>query len=174
MVAFERLGERVLVDDFAARDIDQHASRLHPRETALVEQPVRLGRPLAADHDEVALRQKAVEIRGAAHFAAPRRQGVVRLRVAPGADDPHADRSAEPADVAPYPAGADDAGGLAFDQKRPVGAVLESAGAAIGNGAVEALGEVQYAGQRIFRHRQRAADAARCGYDDITAPEIAA
>jgi len=39
--------------------------------------------------------------------------------------------------------------------------LLESAGAAIDYGTVEALGEVQDAGQRVFSHRQCAADACR-------------
>ena len=129
---------------------------------------------MAADHDKIALRQKAVEIRGAADFTEPRRQRFARPRAAPGPDDPHADRRAEPADIAADAAGADDAGGLAFDQKRPVGAMLEGAGGMIGDGAVEALGEMQNAGERVFRHCQRAADAARGRDDDIAAPQIAA
>ena len=129
---------------------------------------------MAADHDEIAVRQKPVEIRGAPHFTEPRRKGFIGARVASGADDPHADSGAEPADIAADAAGADDAGGLAFDQKRPIGTVVEGAGAAIEDGAVEALGEMQNPGQRVFRHRQGAADAARRGHGDIAAPEVAA
>src|SRR6202030_1951127 len=107
-----------------ARDVDQKAPRLHQRKAGVVEEPVCLRCPLTADHDKIALRQKAVESRGAAHFAEPRRQGVARARVAPGADNAHADSSAEPADIAPDAAGADDAGGFALDQKRAIGAVV--------------------------------------------------
>src|SRR6266550_1275389 len=112
----ERLGERVLVDDLAARDIDQDAALFHQRETVLVEEAGRLGRPLAADRDDIGIRQEAVEIVGAAEFAEALRQWLARLRrAAAGADDPHAEGGAEPADIEPDAAGADDAGRLAFD-----------------------------------------------------------
>src|SRR3954452_21949960 len=85
----ERLGERVLVDDLAARDIDQDAALFHQREPVLVEYPRRLRRPLAADRDDIGIWQKAVEIGGAAQFAEALRQWRVRLRrVAAGADNP--------------------------------------------------------------------------------------
>ena len=71
------------------------------------------------------------------------------------------------------PAGADDAGRLALDQQRPIGAVLEFSGVAIGDGAVEAFGEVQYAGDGILRHGQRVAGAARRRHHDVAAPQIA-
>src|SRR3954449_4963701 len=37
MVALERAEERVLIDDLAPRDVDQHAAALHRREAVLVE-----------------------------------------------------------------------------------------------------------------------------------------
>src|SRR3954453_17492807 len=84
----ERLGERVLVDDLAARDIDQDAALFHQGETVLVEEPGRLRRPLAADRDDIGIRQKAVEIGGAAHFAEALRQWLAPLRRGGGGGGP--------------------------------------------------------------------------------------
>src|SRR5439155_20866834 len=111
----ERLGERVLIDDLAARDIDQDAALLHQREAVLVEEARRLRRPLTADRDDIGIRQKAVEIGGAAQFAEALRQWLARLRrVAAGADDPHAERGAKPAGIEPDAARAERAGPLSF------------------------------------------------------------
>src|SRR6516165_1352792 len=125
MTLFERVAECVLLDDFAARDIDEHTARLHQAKAAVVEETVRLRCPLAADHDEIAGRQVAVEILGPTEFAEPRWQRLAGFRVATRSDDPHAECRTEPADLEADTAGADDAGGLSFDQKRPVGAVVE-------------------------------------------------
>src|ERR1700704_251452 len=118
----ERLGECVLVDDLAARDIGQDAALFHQGETVLVEEPGRLGRPLAADRDDIGIGQKAVELGGAAEFAEALRQWLAPLRRgAAGADDPHAERGAELADIEPDAAGADNEGRLALDHQWPVG-----------------------------------------------------
>jgi hypothetical protein len=69
---------------------------------------------LAADHNEIAIRQEPIEIPGATKLAEPRRQGQARLRVAAGTEDPHTERGAESTDIAPDSAGAHDACGLAF------------------------------------------------------------
>src|SRR6516162_6696056 len=52
--------------------------------------------------------------------------------------------------------------------------MVEGTGRAIDGNAVQAFGEIQNAGDRIFRHRQRATDAARGRHRHIAAPEIAA
>src|SRR5579883_2219884 len=62
MAARERLGQGRLVDNLAAGEVDEHAACLHAGEAVAVEQPGRLRRPLAADHDKIAFRQQAVEI----------------------------------------------------------------------------------------------------------------
>jgi len=113
-IALQRVGERILVDDLAAGDVDEHTARLHCGKAGFVEEPGRLRRPLATDHHDIAFRQKPIEIAGAAELAEPRRQRFARVRLAAGADDPHAERGAEPADLEPDPAGADDTRGLAF------------------------------------------------------------
>src|SRR3979411_3010350 len=83
----ERLGERILVDDLAARDIDQDAALFHQRETVLVEEARRLRRPLAADRGDICIGEEAVEIRGAAELAEALRQWLAWLRrAAAGAD----------------------------------------------------------------------------------------
>src|SRR5690242_6630189 len=121
MVAVERIGERDLVDDLAARYVDEDAALFHQRKALLVEEARCLRRPLAAHDDEVALRQHAVEVRGAPQFGEAGRQWLAGGRSgAAGADDPHPERGAEPADIEPDPSGADDAGGLALDQERAV------------------------------------------------------
>src|ERR1700747_3229874 len=115
MTSFERVAEGVLVDDFAAGDVDEHAARLHQAKAAVVEETVRLRRPLAADHHEIAGREVAVEIIGPAELAEPWRQRLTGFRVATRADDPHTECRAEPADIESDAAGTDDAGGLARD-----------------------------------------------------------
>ena len=55
------------------------------------------------------------------------RQLLVRLRAAPRADDAHAERGAEPADLAADAADADDAGSFALDQQRLIGTMIEPA-----------------------------------------------
>src|SRR5260370_30355542 len=90
MIALERVGEGLLVDDLAPSDVDEHAPRLHRSKAVLVEETGRLRCPLAADHHEIALRQEPIEISGAAKLAESRWRGPVWVRVAAGAHDPHA------------------------------------------------------------------------------------
>src|SRR5580693_2049716 len=52
--------------------------------------------------------------------------------------------------------------------------MIERAGLAIDRGAVEALGEVQNAGNRIFRYWQRIRRAARGSHYDAAAPQVTA
>src|ERR1700693_3934308 len=98
MTAIESVGEGLSVDDLAPRDMDEHASRPHQREAIPVEEPGGFRRPLAADHDKVARRQKPIEIRSAAKLAEPRRQRCSRLRIASGGDGTHTEGGAQSAD----------------------------------------------------------------------------
>src|SRR6516162_4247267 len=157
MIALERVGEGLLVNDLTPGDVDEHAPRLHRSKAVLVEETGRLRCPLAADHHEIALRQEPIEIPGAAKLAESRWQGPVWVRMAAGADDPHAEGGAEFTDIEPDSAGAHDARSLAFHEKRSIGAMVEHGRAAIDCGAVQALGKVQDTGQRVFSHRQRIA-----------------
>src|SRR5215471_17394664 len=100
VIALERAGERLLVDNLAARDIDEHASGLHRGKTVIVKQTRRLRRPLAANDYEIALRQKSIEVASAAELTEPRRQ-FARLGVEAGAENAHAEGGAEPAHIAP-------------------------------------------------------------------------
>src|SRR5215212_9280754 len=106
MVAFERAEERVLIDDLAPRDVDQHAVGLHRREAVLVEQAGCVRGPLTAYCDEIALRQKPVESLRPADFAKAVRQGRAGLQLTAGADNTHAKRGAEPAHFGSDPASA--------------------------------------------------------------------
>src|SRR5215471_7560866 len=114
MIALEGVGEGLLVDDLAPGDVDEHAPQLHRGKAVLVEQTGRLRRPLATDHHEIAVRQESIEIPSAAKLAKSRRQALDWVRVAAGAEDAHAERGAESADIEPNPAGAHDARRLAF------------------------------------------------------------
>src|SRR5439155_23345432 len=160
MIALHRVEKGVLVDDLASGDVDEHATLLHRGKPVLVEEPGGLRRPLAADHDEIAVRQKPVECLRPADLAKALRQRRARLRLTAGADDPHAERSAQPADFAPDPAGADYADGLALYEKRPIGSMIECAVFAIDRRAVEAHREMQNASDGIFRDWQRIRHAA--------------
>src|ERR1051325_2503307 len=98
MAPVERIGERVLVDDLAARDVDEDAALSHQRKALLVEKARCLRRPLAAHDDEIALRQHAVEFRGAPQFAEARRQWLAgRRSAAAGAGGPPPRRGARAA-----------------------------------------------------------------------------
>ena len=90
-----------------------------------------------------------------ADLAKALRQRRARLRLAAGADDPHAERGAQPPDLAPDPTSADHADGLAVDEERPIGPMIERAGLAIDRRPVEAHCEMQNASDGIFRDRQR-------------------
>src|SRR6202040_4126893 len=57
VIALQRVEKGILVDDLATGDVDQHAAVLHRGKTGMVEQAHRLRRPLAADHDKIAVRQ---------------------------------------------------------------------------------------------------------------------
>ena len=100
------------------------------------------------------MRQKPVESLRPADFAEALRQGRAGLRLTAGADDPHAERGAEPADFGSNPAGANNADGLTLHEKRSIGAMVERTGFAIDCRPVEAHREMQDAGQRIFGDRQ--------------------
>src|SRR6516164_7005298 len=71
VTAFESVGQGILIDNFAARNIDQHAARLHPAKALVVEQTVGLLGPLAANYDKIARRQVAVEIVGPTELTKP-------------------------------------------------------------------------------------------------------
>ena len=81
MIALERVGKRLLVDDLTPGNVDEHASRLHRCKAILVEETGGLRCPLAADHHEIALRQEPIEISGAAKLAESRWRGPVWVRV---------------------------------------------------------------------------------------------
>src|SRR3974377_2321176 len=127
MIALERFGEGLLVDDLTPGDVDEHAPCLHRCKTFLVEETGRLRCPLAADHHEIALRQEPIEISGAAQLAESRWQGPVPGRAGAGGGRPHAEGGAESTDIAPDSAGANDARRLAFQQKRSICAMVELA-----------------------------------------------
>src|SRR6516164_1693946 len=141
-IALQRPGQSVFIHDLATGDIDEHAPRSHCSKTAFVEEAVRLRRPLAADHYKVAFTQKTVEIFRTAQFAEARRQRLGRVGAAAGANHSHPECGAEAADFAADAAGADDTGRLAFDHKRPIGAMVEGTRGKVGTGTVEALGEM--------------------------------
>jgi hypothetical protein len=69
---------------------------------------------LAADHHEIAVRQEAIEITGAAKLAESWWQRLDGGRVAAGAENLHAEGGAESTDIAPDPTGAHDACSLTF------------------------------------------------------------
>src|ERR1700686_3422806 len=114
MIALERVGEGLLVDDLTPGDVDEHAPRLHRCKAVLVEETGRLRCPLAADHHEIALRQEPIEIPGAAELAESRWPGAVWVRRTAGAYDPHAEGRAEFTDLESDPPGAHDTRNLAF------------------------------------------------------------
>jgi hypothetical protein len=114
VIAAKCIDEGFLVDDLAPGDVDECASRLHRGKAVFVKETGRLRRPLAADHNKIAIRQEPIEIPGAAEFAEPWRRGQAWLRVAAGTEDPHTEGSAESTDIAPDSAGTHDACGLAL------------------------------------------------------------
>jgi hypothetical protein len=115
-----------------------------------------------------------IKVGGAGDFGEPRGQGLIRDRVVAGANDPHAEGGAEAADLYADPAGADDAGGLAVQHKRPIHPRTKCARVPIDGGTVEALGKVQDTSHRVFRDRQRIGRSARGRYGHVAAPQIAA
>src|ERR1700730_2701115 len=133
-----------------------------------------LGRPLAADHDEIAVRQIAIESSRTADLTESCRHGLARLGATPRADDPHAECRAKAADIAADAAGADNAGGLALDQKWPVGAMIEGAFGAVDGGAMQALRKMKSTRHRVLGHGEGAAEAARGRHRHVAAPKIAA
>jgi hypothetical protein len=114
MIALERVGEGLFVDDLAPSHVDEHAPRLHCGKAALIEETGRFPCPLAADNHEIAVRQEPIEITGAAKLAESQWQRLDWGRVAAGAEDPHAEGGAEFTDIAPDSAGAHDARSLTF------------------------------------------------------------
>jgi D-isomer specific 2-hydroxyacid dehydrogenase, NAD binding domain len=100
----------VLINVARGEIIDEEALA----DAVFVKETGRFRRPLAADHNKIAIRQEPIEIPGAAELAKPRRQGQAWLRVAAGTEDPHTEGGAESTDLAPDSAGAHDARSLAF------------------------------------------------------------
>src|SRR5262249_23594886 len=94
--------------------VDDTAPRRHRSKAVLVEETGRLRCPLTADHHEIALRQEPIEIPGAAKLAESRWQEPVWVRVAAGADDPHAEGGAEVTGIQPHSARAHGARSLTF------------------------------------------------------------
>src|SRR5262245_24475890 len=72
--------QRLLVDDFARRDVHQKGAGLHGGEGLAADQPGRLRRPLAADRHGVAVREQSVETLLAFQAVNPR-EVRYRLRV---------------------------------------------------------------------------------------------
>jgi hypothetical protein len=87
----------------------------------------RLRRPLAADHNKIAIRQEPIEIPGAAKLAESQWQGPAWVRVAAGAQDPHAEGGAEFTNIEPDSAGTHDARCFTLQQKRSICAMVEGA-----------------------------------------------
>src|SRR5215472_6950279 len=98
--------KRVLVDDLAARDVDEERAGLHQRQPPRVEQICRFRPQRGADRDRVAARQHLVE-RGERVDALD--LGIRRTRAAVGGDNAAAERRGAARYLAPDAAIADDA-----------------------------------------------------------------
>jgi len=97
------LAERLVVDDEAAREVEEDAARPHPGELLLAEDAAVAGPPVDVQRHDVALGQQLVQ--GAAPTRVAQRQpvgGVVE-------QDPHAERLGEHRQLAADVAVADDA-----------------------------------------------------------------
>jgi hypothetical protein len=145
----ERIRQSVLIEDLPAGDIDHHAARLHPGKPAGIEQTVGLRRPLAADRHHVAVRQVFVELRRAAKCCETLRLPPVRRSRAAGADDPHAQRGAQPPNLLADAVGTNDADGLPLQQQRPVVRRTERPRQTIRGCPGQALGDVHDPSHRI-------------------------
>ena len=69
---------------------------------------------MAANHHEIAVRQEAIEITGGANLAEARWQRLDGGGVAAGAENPHAEGSAESTDIEPDSTDAHNARSLTF------------------------------------------------------------
>jgi hypothetical protein len=75
------------------------------------------------------------------------------------AEDPHAQGGAKSSDLATDSTDTDNARGFTFQQKGPIGSMVECARRPVDRSAVQAFRKVQDAGHRVFRHRQGIAQA---------------
>ena len=98
MLARERIGQRVLVDDLAARDIDQDAARLHHGKRSALNRWVVSG---VHWQQTPQCRFPPGSRRGRPGPPIPLKPGGsgARRRAPAGADDAHAERGAEPPDL---------------------------------------------------------------------------
>jgi hypothetical protein len=107
IIALERVGDGLLVDDLARATL---VSTL----PAFIAAKRPLSKRRVVSHYEIAVRQESIEITGAAKLAESRWQLPDRVRVAAGAEDPHANGGAEITDIAPGSADAHDARSITF------------------------------------------------------------
>ena len=115
----QRLDQRGLVDDRAARRVDEVRGRLHLRRARGVDQVARLGRQRAVQRDDVGGREQLVERAGSAPRA--RRSTAGSAAAAAGVDDrPSRTRGRGARSRAPIWPEADDAERLALDARAEV------------------------------------------------------
>jgi hypothetical protein len=107
----ERLRERLLVHDAAARRVDQPRALLAERELSLADQPLRVRRAREVDRDEVGLHEERLERR---HELDAHLLGAVLRDVRVERDDPHPEPRRAPGDERAHAPDPDDPERLAL------------------------------------------------------------
>lgn len=166
----ESYEQRLLIDDFAASNVDQDGSRPHGVECLASDQVGRLRRPLATDRYAIALRQQRMQAVRAFQSGKARWQSVSRTYVAPGADNAHTNGGAQLANLPADTTRADDTKRFAFKDGRTVITVMEAMLLAIVARLVEPTREVVKTRQYVLGDRARVTVAARGCDDHVTAP----
>ncbi len=156
LAGLQCLDQRRFVDHAAARDIDQERARLHDGKHLLADDAARLGRQRRERDQEIELGRDLHQIVTVHHAVEARR----RPRTAADADHRHMKRLADRREVFGDQPDAENADGLAGEQRRrpalPCVFLLRA------HRARQVTGKRQHEGDGCFRHR-RAMNAADIG-----------
>src|SRR5262245_12219409 len=118
--------QRLLVDDFASRDVHQDSARLHGGKSLPTDQLGRLRCPLTTDHHGVALPEESIEMLGAFQAAESGWKYGIGHYPAPGASHPHAGTGAQPRHLLADASCTYDAYRLTLQQPGAVRAMVET------------------------------------------------
>jgi 2-alkyl-3-oxoalkanoate reductase len=146
----ERCDERVLVDDFSARDVDQHGVRLHRAEHLGADHLLRRRGQLGADGDEIAGRRQLGQLAGGQQQVDAFGVALRRCHRTPGRDHPHARCAREARDLRTDPAEADDADGRAGQGAQRVGVAGELTSGLLPRRLIQAAREIVGAGDDVL------------------------
>src|SRR2546425_5465702 len=165
-------GERLLINEFATRDVNEVGARLHPLQFGFANELVGFRGPLRAHHDKIALLQHGRQRRRRQEFIDPLRLTLDSCSRSPCGQHAHPYSLCQTGYCAANTTQAHDADRLPLQENGTILPALERSSRLIPKRLRQGLGEEEHRCQDIFCDRQRIVMSARGRDHHLTAPDV--